>query len=417
MIEFTLTEEQTMLQRTLRDFVNKEIKPIVLERESIADPMERFPWDIVVKLSRMGIRTMALSKELGGSGADVLTCCLVGEELAVGDLGIAVIMDQTWKWVWFDESMNDEQRSRFLLPFLQDDTYLLGMGSTEPDADKGYEYFGPSNQTGTGPRTTARRDGNGGWVINGRKAFISNGSVAKLYVIQARTDMSKGGSEGVSAFLVPADTPGFTIGRVHDKIGQRLINNAELYFSDCWVPEANLLGPEGLSIAAVFGYKRRGRSNAQAAATTLGVGRAAFEAAVNYASSRVQGGKPIIQHQVIGTMLADMAIELEAARNLIWRAAWSVDHLDQVGVYLLPYRDAAIQLGGANPLPSMAKVFTSEVAVRACLKAMEIYGGFGIMREVGMEKYLRDAVTFLHSDGANQVLRLRIAELLASQVV
>jgi alkylation response protein AidB-like acyl-CoA dehydrogenase len=182
---------------------------------------------------------------------------------------------------------------------------------------------------------------------------------------------------------------------VHDKIGQRMVNNSELILTDCRIPLENRLGEEGYFWKAI-GTDTVGRSNTEAAACMLGVARAAYEDALHWSAIRVQGGKPIIRHQIIGSMLADMAMQLEAARSLIWRAAWAVGNTDPIDIRL----------------PKMAKIFTSEAAFRICRMAMEIHGGYGIMTELPLEKYLRDASTFLHSDGTNQIMRLQILRVL-----
>ncbi|MFQ5879287.1 MAG: acyl-CoA dehydrogenase family protein, partial [Dehalococcoidia bacterium] len=318
-VEFRLTEEQEMLRKTLDQFVEKEVKPDCRRREKIEDPAERIPWDWITALSKMGIRTLAVPEEYGGGGAGCLTLCIAGEELAVGDLGLSVIFDQTWKFTYFiTAAANQEQRNRYLPRFMEDDTFLLAMGQTEETG--GSDHSLPYNEPGAGLRTTAvpaRRNGHDGWLINGRKIYISNGGIAKLHVIRARTDPTTGGIVGTTAFFVELDTPGFTVGRVEDKIGQRLVQNGELIFEDCWVPAENLLGELHRGWELALRYSR-GTSNTEAAATVLGVARAAFEDALAYAKQRVQGGKPIIGHQAIKLMLADMLTQIRAARALIW---------------------------------------------------------------------------------------------------
>ncbi len=231
-----------------------------------------------------------------------------------------------------------------------------------------------------------------GWAINGMKHYISNGPVASLYVVAARTDMSKPLREGLSGFLVPRETEGFSIGAVHEKVGQRLSMNSELLFEDVQVPEDHLILGEGRM------WEIRGRllscGKPEAAANCVGVGRAAFEKSLDYARNRVQGGKAIAGHQVVSAMLADMAIGLDTARTMVYRTAWAVDYTD-------PYD---FTLGWK------VKVYASEVAFECARMGVEIFGGAGIMQEAPMEKYLRDASTFLHSDGTNQVLRLRTAK-------
>ncbi len=237
-------------------------------------------------------------------------------------------------------------------------------------------------------RTTAVRDGDH-WVVNGMKHFISNGGAAKLYFILFRTDTTKGVNEGVTLFIVTPDMEGFTYGRVHEKMGQRLSQNAELIFENCRVPDANRVTKVN---GAMEERKRFVRgSNIEAAATVLGTARAAYEEALEYARNRVQGGKPIIDHQAVGFLLADCFADYEASRRLLHYAAWTANQDD---LY-----DPKIGF--------MTKCFVSEASFRIATRALEVWGGMGYMTEAPMEKYLRDATSFLHSDGTNQAMRIR----------
>ena len=403
MFDLHLTREQLEIRRTVRDFVQREIKPIALQRDRLEDFDARFPWEVLDKASRMGLRTLALSQELGGGGADDLTSCIVTEELAVGDVGIAATLAQssTFGHIWFDRVMTPGQRARFLPPYLADDRYHLAFAGHEPDTDLGWCYH-RALIPGTGYKTTAVRDRNGDWVINGIKNFITNAPIAKLIAVQVRTDRTKAGPAGMSSLLVPRDTPGLTI-REHDKVGRRLGSNGELVFEDCRVPAENLLGEEGKSPLIGEGAGSVGRGIPRFQAMNLGIGRAAYEAALEFARLRVQGGRPIIEHQSVGLVLAEMAISLEAARSTIWRAAWASDHPDA-------YTDGSLP---DLPLQTVAKVFTSETVQRVVLQAAQIFGGMGVMRDLPMQKYVRDALIFLHSEFTNDVARLRIAEAVA----
>ena len=396
MVDFRLTDEQQALQRLAREFAAREIRPVVRERERIVDPMERYPWDLVAKGSRLGFRTLYLPAELGGGGGDLLTCCLVGEELAAGDLGVAIAFDQTWRFSpYYSRVMSDAQRARLLPPLLEDDTYLLATGISEPDLDRGFEYFGPRNRPGTGPRTSARRDGNGQWIIDGTKHFVSNGSVAKMYFMQVRTVGPQTGEAGVSTIAVPSDAPGFSIGGVHDKMGQRLANNGVLVMEGCRVPEENLMGREGEAFRLF--QREIGPGSASTQALLLGVGRSALDESLAYAQGKLSGAKPLLQQPLIGALFADMAIDLEAARLLIWKAAWRGDHPEE---------------GPFMPYTSMCKVLVTEAVHRITVSALEVLGGYGYMRDLPFEKYLRDALSYFHSGGGQQIHRLRIAETL-----
>ena len=402
MFDLHLTPEQLEIRETVRDFVQREIKPIALARDRLENFDERFPWEVLDKASQMGLRTLALSEEAGGTGADNLTSCIVTEELAVGDVGIAATLGQTsaLAHVWFDRAMTPEQRARFLPQFLADDRFHLATAGHEPDTDLGWRYHRP-NVPNASYKTTAVRESNGDWVINGVKNFITSAPIAKLIAVHVRTGSRESGAAGMSSLLVPHDAPGLTI-REHDKVGRRLGSNGELVFQDCRVPAKNLLGEEGKS-TLMGSVKSPGRAIPRFQAMNLGIGRAAYEAALEYAKLRVQGGRPIIEHQSVGLVLANMAIGLEAARSLIWQAAWASDHQDA-------YADGSLP---ELPLQTIAKVVTSETVQRVALDAAQIFGGMGVMRELPMQKYVRDALIFLHSENSNDVARMRIAEDLA----
>ncbi|MEE9277293.1 MAG: acyl-CoA dehydrogenase family protein [Dehalococcoidia bacterium] len=393
-MDYRLTEEQVMLRDSVRDYCARQVKPYALEREWVADPQERIPWDWVEDLSKMGIRTMTVPKEYGGPGADTITTCLVVEELSAADLSLGVIIDQTLKFVPFiTTACSREQRERWLPPFMEDHRYLLAAGLHEDDA--GSDHFLPYNEPPHGAKMSAVPDGNGGWVLNGRKSFISMGGVAKLHLILARTRPGTGGVKGLGAFFVELGRSGFSLGRVENKLGQRMVHNGELILEDCRVPGENVLGDPEQGLASLRDHLR-GRGMPEAAATTLGVARAAYEAALEHARTHVQGGTEIINHDIVALMLVEMDTMLETARLLINRAAWACDHADPIDLRL----------------PSMAKQYASEVAVQVSIKAMEIFGGAGYMMELPMQKYIRDTLSFLHSEGTNQIMLLRQANLL-----
>lgn len=393
-MEFEFDAEQLRWRDLARDFAEGVIKPDVLRRDRLPTAEERIPWDWIRAADKLGIRTLGVPKAFGGAGADIMTMCIVGEELAVGDLGFAVIMDQCWKMAHIlGDAMTPAQQRKFIPPFVADPDATMSIGFTEPGA--GSDHQGYHDAPDIDFRTTAVRDGDG-YVINGSKRYVSNGCMAKLYFIVTRTDPSKSLREGGSVFVVPSNTPGFRAGHFHEKSSQRLATNGTFYLENCRVPAENLLVGEGLMarLRAEFMWG----SKAEAAATVLGVGRAAYEYALQHARSRVQGGKPIIKHQAIAMMLAQMAMRLDAVRTQIWRTAWLADR----------------KRPEARTLGLLAKVNASESAFEVCKQACEILGGGGIMHEHPVEKYLRDAASFLHSDGTNQVCLLRAAEGLAN---
>ncbi len=394
-MDFGLTEEQKRWRTVAREFAEKTIKPDAQRRDRLPTAAERIPWDWIREADKLGLRTMGIPKKFGGAGADVMTMCVVGEELAVGDLGFAVIMDQCWKMAHIlSDAMTPDQQQRFIPPFVKDPEATFAIGLTEPGA--GSDHQGYYDSPSIDFRTTAVRDGDHHWVINGSKRYVSNGCMAKLYFVVTRTDTNKTLRDGGSVFIVPSDTPGFRVGFFHEKSSQRLATNGTFHFENCRVPAANLLGGEGLMSRLRAEYMWG--SKAEASATALGVGRAAYEYALEYAKQRVQGGKPIIHHQAIAMMLAQMAMKIDAARTQIWRAAWLADK----------------RLPEARTLGLLAKVNASETAFEACKLAGEILGGASIMHDHPVEKYLRDASSFLHSDGTNQVCLLRAAQGLAT---
>ena len=392
-MDFVLNEEQSRWREIAREFAESVIKPDVLRRDRLPTAAERIPWDWIRQADQLGLRTLGVPKAFGGAGADIMTLCLAGEELAAGDLGFAVILDQCWKMAHIlKDAMTPEQQKRFIPPFVADPEATTAIGFTEPGA--GSDHQGYYDSPDIDFRTTAARDGDS-YVINGTKRYVSNGCMAKLYFIVARTDPAKSLREGGSVFIVPADTPGFRAGFFHEKGSQRLATNGTFHLENCRVSAGNLLVGEGLMarLRAEFMWG----SKAEAAATALGVGRAAYEYALQYARQRVQGGKPIVQLQAVAMMLAQMAMKLDAARLQIWKAAWLADR-----------KQAEARIAGL-----LAKVNASETAFEACKLAGEILGGAAIMHDHPVEKYLRDAASFLHSDGTNQVCLLRAAQGLA----
>jgi alkylation response protein AidB-like acyl-CoA dehydrogenase len=329
---------------------------------------------------------MTIPEEYGGQGLSTLDFAVVTEEVAWGDVGIAATVCGSARLgispIMF--SGNEEQKRRWLTEVCSDKTgtYLTAFAATEPGSGSDIGSEDPS----AGVRTTAIRDGDS-YVINGTKIFCTNGGLASLYVVFAKTDPSKGASEGLSVFVVPSDLPGFSIGKIEDKIGFRLCQNAELIFEDVRVPKENLLGEEGDGIA--IGMDSLCSDGFLAGVNALGLSVAAYEAARDYARERIQGGQPIILHQVVGSTLVDMWVMIEAARNLLWKCCWHHDHL-----------------GSSVPLASATKVFCSDAAFQITSDAVEVLGGYGLMKDYPVEKYLRDVKILQIAGGTNQVHRL-----------
>ena len=388
-MDFALTDEQKALQKLTRDYVEKHVRPVAAGFDRQQTPEDCIPSDVVEEGAKLGLRTLALSEERGGGGADMLTLSIVGEELGAGDLGVAATFDQTWKFSPVIEHWtNDEQKERYFPAFLSDNRFHLATCMTEPDS--GTDHVLPHSEVGAGVQMRAERDGDI-YRLNGTKQFISNGGTAKLYIVYTRTDKTQAGLNGMTPFLVPAGAPGFTVSRIHDKMGRRLLSNATLIFEDVEVPIADRLGEEGGAGALRNSRTARGRGGY--GATVLGTGRAAFEEAVRYSQERVQGGKPIGQHQGVAQMIGEMYTRLEAARSVLWRTSWAVDHDEEY-----------------DPKMSwLTKVVCSEAAYEVCRLALEVHGGLGYMRECPIEKYLRDVISFLHGAGNNHIFRIKIS--------
>ena len=343
------------------------------------------------KASQIGLRTLALPEELGGAGADTLTLCIVTEELAVGDVDVAAVLAETsgLAGVLFSR-MTAEQRERLLPEFLADDRCHLARAVHEPEADTalGIHYHRPGAIEAS-RKTAAARAGDG-WIVNGVKRCVANAPIARLFAVEADIE-----GHGPGTLLVPGDTPGLTV-REPDS-GPRWYHGAcgEVTLEDCRVPADSLLrGPPAVA---------NGRGSPQLQALNLGIGRAAYEAALDYADLRVQGGRRIIEHQAIGTKLAEIAIKLEVVRNAIWKAAFACDHPDA-------YADRSL---AALPLQTVAEVFAAEAIFEAAKDAAECFGAMGVMRDMPLQKYVHDARICLHSGHGAGDAKLRIAEALA----
>jgi alkylation response protein AidB-like acyl-CoA dehydrogenase len=395
MYDLRLSAEQLEIRDTVRDFVAQEIKPPALDPARLEAQTRPLLTDALDKAAQLGLRTLALSEEAGGAGADTLTCCIVTEELAVGDPDIAAVLAQTstLAHALFDRLMTPQQRERFLPAFLADDRYHLAFAQHEPDRDAtlGINYHRTAASDRSCKTTALRADD--GWVINGRKERVANAPIAKLLAVEVNT-----GTGGAGTLLVPSDTPGLRV--TENGHGVRWQHGAcgDIELAECRVPLDNLLVAQAQGLLATDA-----RRIAQDAALNLGIGRAAYEAALDYAQLRVQGGRRIIEHQAIGAKLAEIAIRLEVARAAIWQAAWACDHPDAVADRSLP----------DLPLATIAQAFASEAIYRAAKDAAECFGAMGVMRDMPLQQYVHDALVCLHSGAGNGEAKLRIAEALA----
>jgi acyl-CoA dehydrogenase len=375
MIAFELTQEQIALQDMSRKFAANEIRPKAVEY----DHAGQFPEDILEKAFGLGLMSGFIPEEYGGLGLSALDTCIIEEELGWGCSGVATSM--TCNGLALTPILvagTDDQKKRFVAPFAEKLQYA-SFCLTEP---------GAGSDAG-GIATTAKKEGDS-YILNGRKCFITNGSYATQYTVFASTDRSKG-HKGLSAFIVPRSLPGVSVGKKEDKMGQRASDTADVLFEDVKVPAGNLLGKEGegFKVAMItLDYARP-----SVAALAVGVARAAFELAMQYSKERVQFGVPIAMNQAIHFMLADMAMDIEAARLLTYKGAWLLDE------------------GKRNTKESsFAKAYAADLAMRVTTDAVQIYGGYGYMRDYPVEKLMRDAKLLQIYEGTSQIQRMVIAK-------
>ena len=388
-MDLDLSSEHRLLRDTIREFMVAEVAPVVDEHER----ERRFPAEIVRRLGEMGWLGIPFPLDEGGSGLDALAYAIAIEEIGRvwGSLGLIVAAHTSLGCGPLHLAGTPEQKLRFLVP-MASGKVIGAYGLTEPGAG--------SDAGGT--RTTAvHEDGpdGGTWVIDGGKHFITNAGQAGTYVITARTGSNEDDSPEISAFILPADTPGFRVGRLEDKLGLHASATGELHFDGCRVPAANLLGPRGDGFRTFLRILDGGRISIGALA--LGLAQAALDAAVPYAQTCEQFGRPIGTFEGVAFMIADMSTEIEAARALVYRAAWLKD------------QDRDYSLAAAE-----AKLFASEVSSRATNAAIQVHGGYGYVTDYPVERYLRDAKLTEIGEGTSQIQRLVIArKILGLRVV
>jgi butyryl-CoA dehydrogenase len=374
-MDFELTEEQRMFRRMVRDFAEKEIAP----RAEEIDETDRFPDDLFRRMGELGILGLPFPEEYGGSGGEYTSMVIALEEIARVSGSMAITLDAHTSLCCEPIYLfgTEEQKQKYLVPLARGEK-IGAFGLTEPQAG--------SDAGAT--RTHAVRDGDE-WVINGQKNFITNGSIADVAVITAKTDPEKG-TRGISSFIVEKGTPGFQPGRDEKKMGLKGSVTSELFFEDCRIPADNLVGKENEGFKQFLVTLDAGRVAISAMA--VGLAQGAYERAAAYAKERVQFGQPIVKFQAVQWMIADMATEIEAARLLVQRAAW----MRERGMRFT--KEAA-----------MAKLFATEMSERACRKAIQIHGGYGYMQEYEVERMYRDQRLCAIGEGTNEIQRLVIA--------
>ncbi|NLV89123.1 MAG: acyl-CoA dehydrogenase [Tissierellia bacterium] len=377
-MNFNLSKEQLMVRSIMREFTENEVKPIAAE----IDKTERFPRETVEKMAKYNMMGIPFPAEYGGAGGDDLAYAIAVEELSKSCATTGVILSaHTSLGCWpIYKYGTEEQKQKYLVPLAKGE-YLGAFGLTEPNA----------GTDAASQQTTAVLDGDN-YILNGTKIFITNGGEADVYIIFAMTDKSKG-TRGISAFIVEKDFPGFSIGKIEEKMGIRASSTAELIFQNCIVPKENLLGNEGEGFKIAMSTLDGGRIGI--AAQALGIAAGALEETIKYVKERQQFGRPLSKFQGLQWMIADMATEIDAARLLVYRAAFNKSNG-------LPYGKEA----------AMAKLYASECAMNVTTKCVQLFGGYGYTKDYPMERMMRDAKITEIYEGTSQVQQMVIAAAL-----
>ncbi len=396
MVDRGLSEETRMMREVTRKFANEHVIPFTRknwQREWNMNPDERLPPEILQIADKIGIRTLGIPEEFGGTALDpkteVQTFAVISEEISRGDCGLAEKMVQIWKVsVLLRNVAPRHLQERWFPRVVKDPSFTLSHCLTEPRGAS--DRWLPYNVPEAAMQTKAVKKGDR-WVINGRKQFITNAYDASLYVIYANTNTSVGMLQGTSSFLVPRDTPGLTVQRCNETLGGRYMNNGEISFEDMEIPEDHLL-VENTALAKAGIYFRPGKIIQ--GSKNIGVAVRAFEETAKYVQNYVQGGKILIKHQATAIRLAEMATKICAVRGLLREASRAVDE----------------NAPEAEVLCNMVKLYASESVLEVCKHAVELHGGNGTMLEFGIEKLYRDATMYLHMDGTVDVTKFKIVK-------
>jgi alkylation response protein AidB-like acyl-CoA dehydrogenase len=385
------TEEQLALKKVARDFFEKKVRPVMAEIDARPNPKDCYPKELVRQASEIGLKTLSLPEEYGGIGADVVTKALVLSTMCEVEAGTAKTLSQCWKVSQaIFEGGTEEQKKKFLTEFAEDHDYTTSILLTEPNA--GSDNILPYNAPGAGVSLTAVPDGQY-YILNGSKHMSSLAGFSKLLLVYARTDRNQPVRHGTSTFLVPHNLPGISYGQVHNKMGFRLYPNGEVFFDDVRVPKQYMLGEPNAgfeTISQIF------RGSLEIPAMYLGICKAIYRIVLDHARLRVQGGKPIIEHQSVGAMLAEIAMMIDTLEGYIWDTAYHLKTDQNFDVKKTRF----------------GKIFACECALKIIGLGLDILGGSGIMRDHPMEKLVRDCLTFLHGDGTNSLTKLRVVPLL-----
>ena len=378
-MDFELNEVQRQVQRTIREFVDKEVMPVASGYEH----KDEYPHPLVDRIKELGLFGFLIGEEYGGSGMDYVSYAVMMEELSRGWMSLGGVIGSHGMTAWIIETYGTEEQKRRFLPDLAAGVRRSGMALTEAE----------SGSDSASLRTAARLEGDE-FIVNGTKMFITNSEMGTTFSVFVRTHPDASlRHKGISCLIIEKGTPGFTVGRHLHKLGYRGVRSGELIFQDCRVPAENLIGEENRGFYYVMAGLEAGRINV--AARGVGLARAAFEDSIQYAQQRVQGGKPICQHQTIQIKLAEMATRIEAARMLTYMAAEKRNRRERCD----------LEAG-------MAKLFASETAEFCASEGIQIHGGYGYINEFNVERYFRDCKLLTVGEGTNEIQRLLIARRL-----
>ncbi len=380
-MDFKLTQEQEMLRKMLRDFGEKEVRPIAAE----IDKTSEFPWDIIKKMGELGLMGMNIEEKYGGPGLDTVSYAIGVEEMsrACGTVGFTMAAHNSLCTGHIALAGNEEQKTKYL-PDLASGRKMGAWGLTEP---------GAGSDAG-GLRTTAVQEGDE-WILNGNKIFITNGHVAGTFVLLASTDKEKK-TKGITAFIAEEDTPGLSMGKKEDKMGLRASPTSEIIMEDCRIPKENMLGELNQGFYDTMKILDGGRISI--AAMAVGIAQSALDESISYSKERVQFGQPISNFQAIQWMLADMATEIEASRFLTYRAANLKDRGEK-----------------CTKESAMAKLYAAEAGMRATTKAIQVLGGYGYTMDYPVERMFRDIKLCEIGEGTSEIQRLVIARQLLKE--
>lgn len=380
-MDFALNEEQRRWQDEARHFAKEVLLPASLRRDQLEGGSEPWDWEIIKQGSKLGFRTFAVPKNLGGHGADFVTQGIVMAELAKADSAMSKAFSQNWKWSHLiAEFCTKEQKDRFLTPFLADDTYVIGSASTEPNSGSDNRYPPGDKSSGFRLKSTKNTKDNN-WTLNGDKCFIANGPVGKLFFINSRSDSDVVAREGTTVFMVPVGTPGFRIGKIFNKAGWRFYQNAELIFENAQVPNENIVGEVNKGQKVRSGMAAE-FSDFELASNALGICEAATEYGHQFAKKEKKRGKLLWDHQLVQLKIHEMMMLTETLRSYVMRAAWEMDNKVH---------------GTLSPVLVMA--YASDVLQRVTKLNLDVHGAAGGMIDAMAQKLVRDGIIWTHLAG------------------